>query len=257
MQGWIKLHRQVRDNWIWNDPIKFQWWIDMLLMVNHADTKVNIGLELYECNRGQSILSLRSWGQRWKVSKDTVRNFFVLLEKDKMVLAENLKKTTRITICNYDNYQSSLHDEQTVDRQKADRKQTVSHPNKNQDNINNENNHIITTIQNMDKENSFNVLWDLYDKKVGDKLKLSKKWTKLSELERLEIIKHVEAYKVAVPQKQYRKNLETYLNNKSWNDEIIESSIKKTVFDKTTSTNNAELLVEYAEVLRAASLDIR
>ena len=109
----------------------------------------------------------------------------------------------------------------------------------------------------MDKENSFNVLWDLYDKKVGDKLKLSKKWTKLSELERLEIIKHVEAYKVAVPQKQYRKNLETYLNNKSWNDEIIESSIKKTVFDKTTSTNNAELLVEYAEVLRAASLDIR
>ena len=252
MQGWIKLHRQVRDNWIWKDPIKFQWWIDMLMMANHADSKVNIGLELFECNRGQSILSLRSWGERWNVSKDTVRNFFVLLAKDKMIIAENMNKTTRITICNYDVYQSSLHDEQTGSRRLADNEQTVSHPNKNEENMNNENNDLITDIQNKDDVNSFNILWDLYDKKVGDKLKLTKKWVKLSELERLDIVKHVEAYKKAVPQKQYRKNLETYFNNKSWNDEIIDSTIKCQFSDQTA--NIAAGIA--ADVARLAAADI-
>ena len=138
MEGWLKIHRQIRDHWIWDDPIKLRWWIDILLTVNHSDSKVNIGFELYECNRGQSILSLRSWGQRWKVSKDTVRNFFVLLEKDKMIQSESLKKTTRITVCNYDTYQCRLHDEQTDNRQITDRQQTQAHPNnKNKNNKNN------------------------------------------------------------------------------------------------------------------------
>ncbi len=140
MDGWIKLHRQIRDHWIWNDPIKFQWWIDMIIIANHADVKVNIGFELYECKRGQSILSLKSWGERWNVSKDTARNFFVLLEKDTMISRETLAKTTRITICNYDTYQSSLHDEQTMSKRKANDEQTIAHPNKNDKNIKNDNN---------------------------------------------------------------------------------------------------------------------
>ncbi|MEI8087159.1 MAG: hypothetical protein WCG93_13195 [Paludibacter sp.] len=142
MDGWIKLHRQIRDNWIWKDPVKFQWWIDILMMVNHADKKVNIGFELYECKRGQSILSLKSWGERWGVSKDTVRNFFVLLSKDNMIICENLQKSTRITICNYDAYQGDLHTEQTQSKRLTNAKQTQAHPNKNDKNekeqINNE-----------------------------------------------------------------------------------------------------------------------
>jgi len=119
MDGWIKLHRKITEHWIWKDPVKFQWWIDMLLMANHADVKVNIGLELYECKRGQSVLSLKSWGERWRVSKDTVRNFFVLLAKDNMIISENLQKSTRVTICNYDIYQSDLHVKQTQSKRRA------------------------------------------------------------------------------------------------------------------------------------------
>jgi len=103
-------------------------------------------------------------------------------------------------------------------------------------------------------ENSFDVLWNLYDKKVGDKLKLSKKRIKLSESERVDIIKHVEVYKKAVPQKQYRKNLETYFNNKSWNDEIIDSTIKQSFSNKTIHDNKTELLTEYADIVRKAAV---
>jgi len=134
MEGWIKLHRQIIDHWIYKDPIKFKWWVDILFMVNHEDNKINIGFELFDCKRGQSIMSLQNWAARWNVNKDTARNFLKLLEKDGMILHENLSKTTRLTVCNYDNYQTSLHDRQTTGKRKTNARQTVSDPNKNDKN---------------------------------------------------------------------------------------------------------------------------
>jgi DNA-binding transcriptional regulator YhcF (GntR family) len=117
--SWLKIDRKIQNHWIWKDPIKLKWWLDMLLTVNYADSKVLIGFDLIECKRGQSVLSLKSWGERWGVSKDTVRNFFKLLEKDTMISHESLTKTTRITICNYESYQGDIHDEQTQSKRKA------------------------------------------------------------------------------------------------------------------------------------------
>ena len=71
---------------------------------------------------------------------------------------------------------------------------------------------------------AFDWFWNDYDKKVGDKTKLKKKWNKLSDEERQNAMNYIELYKQAVPDKQFRKNPETFLNNKSWNDEIIKST---------------------------------
>lgn len=140
MEGWIKLHRKITEHWIWNDPEKLKWWLDMLLSVNHAPTKVNVGMQLFDCDRGQSVMSLSKWAERWKVSRDTVRNFFTLLKNDGMIHTESLIKSTRITICKYDSYQGDLHDEQTLTERKANASQTQSDTNKN---VKNEKNDII------------------------------------------------------------------------------------------------------------------
>jgi hypothetical protein len=63
--------------------------------------------------------------------------------------------------------------------------------------------------------------WELYDKKVGEKTKIEKKWNKLSNADREAVIQYIPKYKSAQPDKNYRKNPETFLNNHSWNDEII------------------------------------
>lgn len=63
--------------------------------------------------------------------------------------------------------------------------------------------------------------WELYDKKVGEKTKIEKKWNTLSNSDRQGIILYIPKYKAAQPDKNYRKNPETFLNNRSWNDEII------------------------------------
>lgn len=59
MEGWISIHRKIKDNWIWNDKpfSKGQAWIDILLRVNHASSKVNIGNQMIELKPGQTILA--------------------------------------------------------------------------------------------------------------------------------------------------------------------------------------------------------
>lgn len=69
---------------------------------------------------------------------------------------------------------------------------------------------------------SFEEFFDLYDKRTGDRQKLKKKWLALTDEEREAIMNYIPKYIESQPDKQYRKNPETFLNNKSWNDEIIQ-----------------------------------
>lgn len=68
---------------------------------------------------------------------------------------------------------------------------------------------------------SFENFWNEYDKKVGDKEKLKKKWDKLNQETKEKIMEYIPLYKKSQPDKKYRKNAETFFNNQSWNDEII------------------------------------
>lgn len=70
----------------------------------------------------------------------------------------------------------------------------------------------------------FEFWWNEYKKKVGDIKKLKKKWASLKDEERQLAFDHTRLYVAATPDKTYRKNPETYINNKSWNDEIIKKS---------------------------------
>ncbi len=68
---------------------------------------------------------------------------------------------------------------------------------------------------------SFVAFWDLYDKKVGKRGKVEKKWNSLQQEVKEKILDYIPKYKKAQPEKKYRKNPETFLNNESWEDELI------------------------------------
>ena len=92
----------------------------------------------------------------------------------------------------------------------------------NPDTLESETNTEITTKNTTDTLNvPFDDFWNLYDKKRGDKDKIEKKWQSLKDSEREAIMNHLPLYKKSQPNKKYRKDPSTYLNNKSWNDEII------------------------------------
>lgn len=73
----------------------------------------------------------------------------------------------------------------------------------------------------------FASFWDTYDKKVGDKFKVKRKWESLSNKDREKIMNVLPEYIEATPDKQFRKHPMTYLNNKGWEDEIIKTKKEK------------------------------
>ena len=123
--GWIKLSRGINSHWIWSDPVKFQWWIDILLTVNFTDAKVPIGFKVFDCKRGESLMSLLSWSKRWGVSKSVVNNFFTMLKRDKMIETKNETVTIRLKVCNYDTYQVSQNANETQTKCKKTQGYTI------------------------------------------------------------------------------------------------------------------------------------
>jgi len=84
-----------------------------------------------------------------------------------------------------------------------------------------ENDTINITAGKKNNFDDFNKFWDLYDKKVGSKDKIIKKFNSLTTNQKEKIFETLPEYVKSTPDKTYRKNPETYLNNHSWNDEII------------------------------------
>ena len=70
-------------------------------------------------------------------------------------------------------------------------------------------------------EYTFERAWNLYDKKVGCKAKLEKKWNSMSQKDRKAAIEYIPLYVIATEDKKYRKNFQTFLNQRAWEDEII------------------------------------
>lgn len=89
----------------------------------------------------------------------------------------------------------------------------------------------------------FDDFWNLYDKKE-DRDKCERKWNLLSESDRKEIMEKLPPYIEATPDKKFRKNPFTYLNNKAWNNEIV-----KHVYLKAPEYKPREktMLIEYTD----------
>lgn len=114
--GYIKLHRQIQDCWIW-DSGKFDKrsaWIDLLMLANHRDKKIMFDSEYIVITRGQFITSIRKLSGRWEWSKSAVTAFLNLLEKDSMIKRDSNNRRTLITIINYEVYQGIPDSKETV-----------------------------------------------------------------------------------------------------------------------------------------------
>lgn len=135
------------------------------------------------------------------------------------------------------------------------RKNRSSKPDKHMSNISssyvphmeneNENvNDIIIKTKNQDEKNkveifpTFEDFWNQYDKKVG-KPKCQKLWKQIRQTDRESIVDHLDKYITSTPDKAYRKNPETYLRNKGWEDEIFENIINNKTHGKSKTNYTA------------------
>ena len=106
-------------------------------------------------------------------------------------------------------------------KNKSSTKQTLSHGNATAMPLENENENEDVDEIIVELYPAFSDFWDLYDKKVGSRDKIEKKWNSLTQKIKEQIIDYLPGYLEATPEKAYRKTPQTFLNNKSWEDEII------------------------------------
>lgn len=106
--GWISLHRQIQEHWIWKSKEVFDKrsaWIDLLLMVNHQKETILFDGSKLVIERGQHITSLEKLANRWGWSRHKVSDFLNRLEQDGMLVQVRDNKKTLISIENYNKYQ--------------------------------------------------------------------------------------------------------------------------------------------------------
>jgi hypothetical protein len=217
MVGYIKLHRKIME-WEWYDDANaFRLFIHCLMEANHKDKEWR-GITI---KRGQFHTSIGTLSSKLRLSDKAVRIALDKLIRTNEVASKGANNGTMITICNYDIYQGEEQEEgQAKGRQKGQSKGergATTNNDKNDKEIKEDN--IIHTPE--ISIFSFSDFWNAYDKKVGDKTKLEKKYNAISETDRQTIKEHLQNYILSTPEKKYRKNPETYLNNKCWNDEVI------------------------------------
>lgn len=140
-QGWISVHRKIEDDWLWKDKpfSKGQAWVDLLLMVNHEDSKILFNGELIEVKRGQRITSIKKLCDRWGWSNKKVKRFLELLQEDDKIRLEIApRKATTITIVNYSFYQDEAPAKAPRKHQRSITEASQKHINNNDNNDNND-----------------------------------------------------------------------------------------------------------------------
>lgn len=139
-EGWIKLHRCVRSNWVWNDkPFnRGSAWLDLLMLVNHQDKKIIFNGILTNVEKGSCITSLRKLSERWGWSISKTKRFFEQLQNEKMLSFKSDTKKTLVTIENWDLYQCSETEIVTPKENKSKTEEKQKETNKNDKNDKNE-----------------------------------------------------------------------------------------------------------------------
>lgn len=139
-KGWIALHRNIRDHWVYQEKrvfSKYEAWLDLLMDANHQNNKFLFDGQLIEVNRGEFITSVRQLCERWGWSNTKVNRFLKMLEDDQMLIRKSDSKKTVITIVNYDFYQRCESKETTQKRQQNDAEASQKHTNNNDKTMNN------------------------------------------------------------------------------------------------------------------------
>ncbi len=165
MPGYFKVERDFLDSDFWlSEPFtKAQAWVDLFGIANHAPgffIKRGIQIPIKRSQTGRSELSL---ALRWTWSRNKVRRFLKWLKLNEMISLKQDNKTSIITICNYNVYQSKKNEDETPnDTPERHQKDTRRNTNKN-----------VEKKENVNKEISypeeFIKLWTDYPNTKGSK----------------------------------------------------------------------------------------
>jgi predicted nucleic-acid-binding Zn-ribbon protein len=116
MQGYIKLHRQLLDNPLFNSETftKGQAWITLLMLTNHKANFLQVkNGEMIKIERGECGYSELALAKIFKWSRGKVKRYLKTLETQKMIQQKKVSDRNIIKVINYENYQDDTTNDTT------------------------------------------------------------------------------------------------------------------------------------------------
>ena len=220
--GYIKLHRKIRDNWIYepNRPrTRYEAWEDLLFDASYKDREIVVNGKPLTVKVGQVYSSIRFLAQRWKWTIGKVQRFLKAIQGSNMIRLKNDTGTNLITICNYETYQVG---EKQTDTETIQQRYTNRYKDKESKEIKN--------IYN----DQFLEFWDVNPRKISKK-KASDKYIKILANTDHQLIMdslnaHLKSWNGTAA--EFIPHPTTWLNGERWNDEIQKPGEKVEVTKK-------------------------
>lgn len=105
-KGWIKLHRDITEHWVYQDPLLLQMWITLLCYANYEPRDIPVNNQMLHLRRGQFWTSIRKLALITGMTRKTVEAKLNLLQSDGMIYVDSRQGVgTLVTVRNYAVYQ--------------------------------------------------------------------------------------------------------------------------------------------------------
>jgi len=127
-EGWIKLHRKLRENPIYSNSNAIHCWIECLLRASHEKREVFLKREKVTLEMGQFVMGRDEFGKAIGVSGSTVWYWINQFFSDNMIDIKKTSKGTVISIKNWQDYQgvdSDVDNKKTADEQQMNTNKNV------------------------------------------------------------------------------------------------------------------------------------
>lgn len=137
-KGWIKLHRKLMDNPIFDNPNLLRVWLWCLLKASHDHHQQMIGLQIVDLEPGQFVTGRFKGSDELKINPSTFYKYLKTLEKLKMINLKSNNKMTIVTIENWRKYQVEDAETYQQNNNKISTKEQQNNTNKNDKNVKND-----------------------------------------------------------------------------------------------------------------------
>lgn len=143
MRGWVKLHRQMLNSPIFDNPHLMKMWMWCLLKASHKDHECLVGLDTIELKAGEFVTGRNKGSSELNVNPSTWYKHLKALEKLSMVELKSNNKMTVVNVVNWTLYQGSETDKEQQNNNKVTTKEQQSNTNKNDKNDKNDKTNIV------------------------------------------------------------------------------------------------------------------
>ena len=136
-QGWISIHRKIKDSAIYKDSQAVHLWLHLILSANHKTNNILIGNQTIEVPRGSLLTGRKSLASATGIHESKVQRLLKLFEKERQIEQQTFSKFRLISITNYNSYQDN---EQQVNSKRTATEQQLNTNNNVYNNVKNKSN---------------------------------------------------------------------------------------------------------------------